>query len=182
MLSRTSQAARRMSDPELSLEAPQIVAGRYCIETRLGRCGLGLQGQRGRRRPRALKRLTENASPRLASLFELEFHTLSSVKHENIVEVYDYASDASGPYYVMELLAGQDLSHERGGTPLSRLSGLVHAMEGGDLGDAPDRIAHHARPTIGRSRHHGRSGPGAGVRHATASARPMRSAARCAST
>jgi tetratricopeptide (TPR) repeat protein len=94
----------------------QTVGGRYLVEQQLGRGGAAavfkatdvVSG-----RAVALKRLTESANARLASLFELEYHTLSTVKHKNIVEVYDYGSDALGPYYVMELLEGQDLSHQR---------------------------------------------------------------------
>jgi len=52
----------------------------------------------------------------LAALFEREFHTLSDLSHPHIIEVYDYGVDASGPFYTMELLEGQDL-RER--TPLS---------------------------------------------------------------
>jgi tetratricopeptide (TPR) repeat protein len=90
-----------------------LAAGRYRIETRLGRGGAAsvfLAVETATQKRVALKRLIEGASPRLASLFEREYHTLASIKHPNIVEVYDYGADATGPYYVMELLEGSDLS------------------------------------------------------------------------
>jgi tetratricopeptide (TPR) repeat protein len=90
-----------------------LVGGRYRIDTRLGKGGAGsvysaLDTSSGK--TIALKRLASTASKRLAALFELEYYTLSSLKHPNIVEVYDYAADADGRYYTMELLAGSDLS------------------------------------------------------------------------
>jgi tRNA A-37 threonylcarbamoyl transferase component Bud32 len=45
----------------------------------------------------------------LKVLFEREFHTLSRLKHPRIIEVYDYGVSEDGPYYTMELLAGNDL-------------------------------------------------------------------------
>jgi hypothetical protein len=115
MTGRSSQAAVALA-PEASEADVALVNGRYRIEGQLGRGGAAsvfraTELATGRRV--ALKRLVETASPRLASLFELEFHTLASVKHKNIVEVYDYGSDERGPYYVMELLEGQDLSNQR---------------------------------------------------------------------
>jgi tetratricopeptide (TPR) repeat protein len=95
--------------PELEL----VARGRYKIEQRLGRGGAAsvyraLEVATGR--ALAIKRLTAGASARLTSLFELEYHALAGLKHPNIVEVYDYGADEHGPYYVMELLEGEDLS------------------------------------------------------------------------
>ncbi len=58
----------------------------------------------------ALKRLTRR-DPKHVALFEREYHTLSGIRHPNIVEVYDYGSDQTGPFYTMELLSGGDLRH-----------------------------------------------------------------------
>jgi serine/threonine protein kinase/tetratricopeptide (TPR) repeat protein len=128
MIGRPSQA-QRVSTQDEATPPTQKVGGRYRIEKQLGRGGAAsvykaLDLASGK--PVALKRLAENASARLASLFELEYHTLSTVKHKNIVEVYDYGSDALGPYYVMELLEGQDLSHFR---RLDWQSAARHACE-----------------------------------------------------
>ncbi len=123
----------------------QIVAGRYRIERQLGRGGAAsvykaLELATGR--PVALKRLVENASPRLSSLFELEYHTLSTIKHQNIVEVYDYGADTLGPYYVMELLEGQDLSHQR------RVDYRTAAQHGCEVASALSAL--HARRLVHR--------------------------------
>ncbi|HMJ16042.1 MAG TPA: protein kinase, partial [Polyangiaceae bacterium] len=68
----------------------------------------------------ALKQLAArgNAGERrnLEALFEREYHTLVRLRHERIIEVYDYGISESGPYYTMELLTGQDL-HERAPLP-----------------------------------------------------------------
>jgi tetratricopeptide (TPR) repeat protein len=59
----------------------------------------------------ALKRLltSDSGDDLIARLFEREFHTLSELAHPRIIEVYDYGMDASGAFYTMELLGGQDL-------------------------------------------------------------------------
>src|ERR1700712_3261657 len=61
----------------------------------------------------AYKRLVvENESDRarLTTLFQREFDTLARLDHPNIVAVFDYGVDEQGPYYAMELLAGDDLA------------------------------------------------------------------------
>ncbi|HKU43840.1 MAG TPA: AAA family ATPase, partial [Polyangiales bacterium] len=62
-----------------------------------------------RAKPVALKRLRLEAAPNTLELFKREFHTLRGLRHPNIIEVYDYACDAEGPFYTMELLEGGDL-------------------------------------------------------------------------
>jgi len=65
------------------------------------------------RREVALKRLrVPSGSDRaqLTVLFQREFGALMRLPHPNIVEVYDYGFDESGPYYTMELLPGGDLT------------------------------------------------------------------------
>jgi hypothetical protein len=58
----------------------------------------------------ALKRLTAKADAKHVALFEREYYTLASVRHPCIVAAYDYATDEGGPFYTMDLLAGNDLS------------------------------------------------------------------------
>jgi len=48
-------------------------------------------------------------SARYEALLSREYHTLCQLAHPRIIEVYDYGVDSSGPYYVMELLDGNDL-------------------------------------------------------------------------
>jgi tetratricopeptide (TPR) repeat protein len=90
-----------------------LIAGRYQIERLLGEGGVGAvyavrdvaSSQR-----LALKRLSANASPKLLSLFEREYHTLAGLRHPCIVEVYEYGADEAGPFYTMELVEGADLT------------------------------------------------------------------------
>jgi serine/threonine protein kinase/tetratricopeptide (TPR) repeat protein len=90
-----------------------MLGGRYRIESRLGKGGAGSVYRAfdtSTDKWIALKRLAASTSKRMGALFEQEYYTLSSVRHPNIVEVYDYGADQEGPYYTMELLGGTDLS------------------------------------------------------------------------
>jgi tetratricopeptide (TPR) repeat protein len=91
--------------------------GRYRLEAELGHGGVASVYRAfdlSHERPCALKRLKAAPSGYIVSLFEREYHTLASLVHPNIIEVYDYGTDEIGPYYVMELLEGADLSeHSR---------------------------------------------------------------------
>ena len=97
------------------LAVKQLIGGRYQVLALLGQGGMGavyrvLDERDGTEL--ALKRLL-SADPnrrRIAGeLFEREYHTLSELAHPCIIAVHDYAVDADGPYYTMELLTGQDL-------------------------------------------------------------------------
>ena len=93
--------------------AERIIAGRYRVHNALGRGGMAsvwtvedeITGRR-----LALKRLSKRANARHVALFQREYYTLASLRHPCIVEVYDYASDAKGPFYTMERLDGSDLA------------------------------------------------------------------------
>jgi len=95
---------------------PKLVAGRYDVGDILASGGMGTVHtgfDRLAQRPVAYKRLSpasEASRSRLTALFRREYDTLSHLTHPNIVEVYDYGFDASGPYYTMELLSGSDLA------------------------------------------------------------------------
>lgn len=57
----------------------------------------------------ALKVL-EHPDPKQLTSFEREYHTLASLRHPSVIEVYDYGrTDDGKPYYTMELLPGEDL-------------------------------------------------------------------------
>jgi tRNA A-37 threonylcarbamoyl transferase component Bud32 len=88
-----------------------LVAGRYRVERLLGQGGMGavyaaLDTSTGKRI--ALKRLL-HAAELQSALFEREYHTLASLRHRHIVEVYEYGTDEQGAYYTMELLEGSDI-------------------------------------------------------------------------
>lgn len=89
---------------------------RYRIDALLAVGGMGViyrAYDRVAQREVAYKRLRiedEALRPRFTTLFQREYDTLASLPHPNIVRVYDYGEDELGPYYVMELLSGQDLT------------------------------------------------------------------------
>jgi hypothetical protein len=61
----------------------------------------------------ALKQLQPRASRNATLGFRREFHTLASLKHPNIVEVFDFGVDPKGPFYTMELLDTRVLQRAR---------------------------------------------------------------------
>ncbi|HEX6243565.1 MAG TPA: serine/threonine-protein kinase, partial [Polyangiales bacterium] len=99
-----------------TLPGPNLVAGRYDVGEVLASGGVGTVHtgfDRLAQRPVAYKRLlpaSDAARPRLTALFRREYNTLTHLTHPNIVEVYDYGFDSTGPYYTMELLSGSDLT------------------------------------------------------------------------
>lgn len=108
-----------------SAEVPaSIGGGRYRVEAALGRGGTAAvyrAHDAATGRLIAVKRLitpTHRTLERSSALrFRREFHTLASLKHPRIVEVFDYGVDEAGPYYTMELLAGEDFRGLRGMAP-----------------------------------------------------------------
>ena len=48
--------------------------------------------------------------PDFSSRFRQEAQAAASLSHPNVVTVYDYGADASGPYIVMEFVDGEDLA------------------------------------------------------------------------
>jgi len=96
-------------------QSPGTHIGRYRVEGLLGRGGMG-QVYRvedptdGRKL--ALKRLSIAQGParsRAEALFASEYQVLSELSHPRVVSVHDYGIDEHGPFYVMDLVGGQDL-------------------------------------------------------------------------
>ena len=71
-----------------------------------------MRGRRIWRTPAlAFKRLKvegHDAPNQLTALFQREYHTLSRLNHPGVIDVYEYGVDEAGPFYTMELLAGED--------------------------------------------------------------------------
>jgi predicted Ser/Thr protein kinase len=89
------------------------IAGRYRVEKLLGQGGMGavyavVDTTSGKRL--ALKQLAPDANATTIALFDREYHTLSGIKHDCIVRVYDFGTDHQGAFYTMELIDGRDLS------------------------------------------------------------------------
>ena len=94
-----------------------MVAGRYRLETVLGRGGMAIVCRAFDERERctvALKRLLASLDERHQSqqieLFAREYRTLAQLSHPSVIHVYEYGVDEAGPYYTMELLGGSDLA------------------------------------------------------------------------
>jgi len=104
--------ARLRLAPATTGEVPSVIGGRYQVKAALGEGGVArvfrvTDAASGAEV--ALKHLTASATKRLRSLFELEYQTLASLRHPHVVQAYEYGRDASGCYYTMELLEGEDL-------------------------------------------------------------------------
>jgi tetratricopeptide (TPR) repeat protein len=101
-------------------ELPQIPG--YEVETLLGRGGMGLvyKARHGRLdRFVALKMLISGAyaGPHERARFQREARAVASLRHANIVHVYDVGEHEGRPYFTMELLEGGSLARALAGTP-----------------------------------------------------------------
>ena len=128
----SAQAAPAFSATDARTGSPndregELIAARYRITRQLGQGGAATVFQAvdlSTERSVALKRLRKPDNKRLLSLFELEFYTLASIKHPNVVSVYEYGADPRGPYYTMELLEGADLN-ARGAVPFQEAAQYI---------------------------------------------------------
>ena len=89
-----------------------MIGGRYHVQAAIGKGGAAqiyrvLDAASSRQL--ALKQLHAGASPKLTEMFEREFQTLASFDHPHTVRVFEFGHDRNGPFYTMELLAGEDL-------------------------------------------------------------------------
>ncbi len=97
---------------------PRILAGRYQMERRLGRGGMGAvyeatDSALGRRVAVKVIREDRLNSPAAAQRFHREAHAAAAFAHPNVVTVYDYGVEAgTRAFLVMELLQGRTLRDE----------------------------------------------------------------------
>jgi serine/threonine protein kinase len=101
-----------------------LLDGRYRVQARLGQGGMGtvyVAEHVGLAQPRAIKFLRADLArkPGAVRRFLQEARVLSAMRHDNLVGVIDTGEHAGSAYYVMELLAGEDLRRR-----LRRLGGL----------------------------------------------------------
>ena len=101
-----------------------LLDGRYRIQARRGQGGMGtvyVAEHVGLAQPRAIKFLRADLArkPGAIQRFLQEARVLSAMRHDNLVGVIDMGQHAGSAYYVMELLAGEDLRGR-----LRRLGGL----------------------------------------------------------
>src|SRR6476660_10602843 len=96
-------------------EIGQILGGRYRLTELLGQGGMATvyrATDTGLGRDVALKLLRPEylRDPEFSSRFRQEAQAAASLSHPNVVTVYDYGEDPSGPYIVMERIDGEALA------------------------------------------------------------------------
>jgi GAF domain-containing protein len=102
----------------VSVRLPRTLSGRYCLERRLGRGGMGTVYEatdRSLARRVAVKVIREDwvGSDEAAQRFQREARTAAGFSHANVVTVYDYGVEAGRrAFLVMELLKGVTLRDE----------------------------------------------------------------------
>ncbi|MDG3005408.1 serine/threonine-protein kinase [Paludisphaera mucosa] len=94
----------------------------YNVEALLGRGGMGVVYKARHlplNRPVALKMLIAGAyaGPSERARFQREAEAVASLRHANIVAVYDVGDHEGCPYFTMELLEGGSLAQALGGVP-----------------------------------------------------------------
>ena len=101
-------------DPNVA-EIGRSLGGRYRLVELLGQGGMAtifraVDTQLGRDVAVKLLRPEYLRDPDFSSRFRQEAQAAASLSHPNVVTVYDYGEDPSGPYIVMELVDGEDLA------------------------------------------------------------------------
>ncbi len=107
-----------------ALQSGTVLAERYRIERSLSRGGMGAvyeATQLGLERAVAVKVLLPKFSSdsRMMERFRREAQSAASLRHPNIIQIYDYGISEYGPYIVMELLRGASLRQLLKGGPLA---------------------------------------------------------------
>ena len=132
-------------------ELGSVLGGRYRLERILGYGGMSTifaatDAKLGRSVAVKVLRPEFGADAAFVERFRREAQSAASLSHPNIVAVYDYGTDAAGPFIVMEQVAGGDLSRvldERGALPPTAV-----ARTGQQVADA--LAAAHARGLVHR--------------------------------
>jgi len=132
-------------------EIGQVLGGRYRLIELLGTGGMATiyrATDTGLGRDVALKLLRSEylRDPDFSSRFRQEAQAAASLSHPNVVTVYDYGEDPSGPFIVMELVDGEDLA------TILRRSGTLPPRQVARIGAGVARAlaAAHARGLVHR--------------------------------
>ena len=132
-------------------EIGTVLGGRYRLVELLGQGGMAtiyraLDDQLGRDVAVKLLRPEYLRDPDFSSRFRQEAQAAASLTHPNVVTVFDYGEDPSGPYIVMELVDGEDLA------TIIRRSGALPPRQAARIAAAVARAlaAAHARGLVHR--------------------------------
>ena len=167
-------------------EIGQTLGGRYRLIELLGSGGMATiyratDTQLGRDVALKLLRPEYLRDPDFSSRFRQEAQAAASLSHPNVVTVYDFGEDPSGPYIVMELVDGEDLA------TILRRSGALPPRQVARIGSGVARAlaAAHARGLVHRDVKPGniligtrRPGEGRRLRHRAGDRRGPGDAAR----
>lgn len=109
------RAAATRGDHETVTEIGSVLGGRYRLLELLGQGGMATiyrakDSQLDRDVAVKLLRPEFGRDPDFLARFRDEARAAASLSHPNVVGVFDFGEDASGPYIVMELVDGQDLA------------------------------------------------------------------------
>lgn len=117
------------------LHSGTVLADRYRIERLISRGGMGAvfeATQLGLDRQVAIKMLlpTLTRDEKVQERFRREARSVASLRHPNIIQIFDYGISEHGPYIVMELLRGQSLRNilKQGVLPLKNSVELLEQM------------------------------------------------------
>src|SRR5215831_15983603 len=96
------------------MQSGAVLVGRYRIERLISRGGMGAvfeATQLGLDRAVAVKLLlpTISRDEKMQERFRREARSAASLRHQNIIQIYDYGISDHGPYIVMELARGKSL-------------------------------------------------------------------------
>jgi eukaryotic-like serine/threonine-protein kinase len=117
-----------------STSSPDLIAGRYRIDSVLGRGGMG-EVRAGTdlrlHRDVAVKLLRADLSDQagLRARFEREARAAARISHPNVVAVFDIGEHLGVPYIVMERLPGGTLAQELAGGTLSQARACALVLE-----------------------------------------------------
>jgi serine/threonine-protein kinase len=113
-------------------ELGSLLGGRYRLDQVLGQGGMATifratDDKLGRVVAVKVLRPEFGADAQFVERFEHEAQAAASLSHPNIVQVYDYGTDAAGPYIVMEQVSGGDLASalgKRGSLPPTAVANM----------------------------------------------------------
>jgi eukaryotic-like serine/threonine-protein kinase len=124
---------RSMTGTDAREELPRIDG--YCVESVLGRGGVGVvfkARELGPDREVALKMLLAgaNASPLERARFLRETHSVSALKHANIIQIHDVGQSDGLYFFTMEFLEGGTLAARLAGAaqPVHRAAALTATL------------------------------------------------------